>query len=134
MNYIIKSSKDACYSEMGLISPHLGIVFNVLSGYADKLGLPVVITCITKDVKGRKSETHSDGRAIDISLNGWNKKHQYDIIRLLNRLYGEGWGTKAVNSPNKPRVIIVHGEVPHFHMQVIKELSLGDLISLIEPS
>lgn len=100
------------------ISPWLYIVLGEFYVYAAKYGLPVIITSILDDDPNRKSETHEQGRAIDISDNGWTKLHIHRVVYHLNQKYGKLCGTAPEKRP--PVVAVYHnaGSGYHFHLQV----------------
>jgi len=108
-------------SDLMAVDLCLLIVFLSFCSYAHENNLPIVITSITDGANGRKSQTHPDGRAIDISTKSdkWTDFHIERIKYKLNELYGSIYGTMP-NIKIKPRVCIHHdtGSGAHFHLQV----------------
>ena len=87
--------------------------------YAAIEGLPVEITSVFEHVEERQSRTHEEGRAIDISIRGWNEVQIAEVTTLLNtRMVG----IAAISSSDgAPRAVVVHeiGALGrHFHLQV----------------
>lgn len=100
------------------LNPWLMVVFGEFCAYARYHGLPVVVTSIKDEAEGRKSETHEDGRAIDISSIGWSDFHIQRLSYHLNVKYSELIGTAP---RGKDPIVCLHhdsGSGYHFHLQV----------------
>ena len=96
------------------------IVLNMLAytaEYAFQHSLPCVITSMREDAPGRKTSTHKDGRAIDISVKGWNDYHIHTFIFNFQKKFK---GLGAYNKAGENRPIVYHkveGCALHFHLQ-----------------
>jgi hypothetical protein len=79
--------------------------------------LSCTITSLCEFAPGRKSNTHKEGRAIDISIKGWNDYHiQTFLFKFKEQFKGRG----AYNRAGENRPIVYHkvdGGAYHFHMQ-----------------
>lgn len=95
--------------------PNLYIILGYFMQYARFNKLPVKITSMFSDiVQGRQSTTHLSGRAVDLSINGWSEQHQKNVVMFVEGRVGM-YG--AIGKDAKRRCILVHGDVPHFHVQ-----------------
>lgn len=121
-NFTCKES--VCLDNLMEINPILGLIFYYFVGYAYNHDLPVVITSII-DNHPRKTRTHAEGRAIDISSKNWPNFHIQRILYKINSTYRD-YGTGPVN---KPKQAIIHhdaGSGFHFHIQVNRLARLED--------
>jgi len=109
------------------IRAHALLILAEFCIYANQHGLPIVITCMIddkpevpgdQDATGRRTKTHLEGRAIDVSANGWDDLHQERVAFHLNSRYGRLYGTAPVGS-NATKVVVCHdaGSGTHFHLQ-----------------
>lgn len=114
-------------NDLRAVSPWLLIIFGELCAYAHTYGLPVVITSIiddkpyldgVQDATGRKTGTHREGRALDISINMWPQLHIERVVYQLNKKYGDEWGTGPTPESAK-KVAVYHdaGSGYHIHLQ-----------------
>lgn len=94
--------------------------------------LPFKITAYRSDIStdislNRRSKTHLQGRAVDISTRHWKRKHVLKLCSYLNIKYQN---IAAISySDKKPRVCVYHranykGAKYHIHLQVKRSLKL----------
>lgn len=102
----------------------LGIHANVyillahLRYFAERYELPVEITSIRTCEVDRISTTHLEGRAVDVSVRGWDTKLVEEVVLEMNTIYAH---IAAISlSDGVPRSAVYHdaGNGPHFHLQV----------------
>lgn len=115
--------------DLAKIHPALLFVLGFIALYAKAFSLPVVVSSITDDAPNRKSKTHEDGRALDISLNGWGELHIHRLEFIVNQRFARELGTAPSGEPL--RVIKVHdaGTGNHIHAQVRVNAMLENLLS-----
>ena len=120
MNFYCK--EGVALTDIQKISPRLLVVLGDLIEQAERRGLPPLK--ITSMIRGENSKvksaskTHQTGRAIDISIMGWDVEEVDDIVTEFNQKYED---IAAIsNSDLKPRLMICHnvGYGPHIHIQV----------------
>jgi len=121
-NFTIKP--EVCLNDLMEINPILGIIFFYFIGYARNHNLPVKVTSII-DNHPRKTSTHIEGRAIDISARGWSDLHISRIVYKINSTYRD-YGTGPVNKIKQAIVFHDAGSGKHFHLQVNKLATLED--------
>jgi len=101
------------------IHPNLFYLLGCFVKYAYDRGLPVTITSIIRDkLSGSVSKTHEEGRAIDISCNGWSVDQCLAAEEYMNRNYPH---IAAISSKTfMPAACVYHnvGHGVHFHIQV----------------
>ena len=95
--------------------------------YCSKKNLPFVVTStvstIEEDQKiGRRSATHREGRAFDLSVKGWSTDEIDDFMFYFQRKYRE---FAAKNKKGEQVLIppINHGTAPHFHVQISRAIT-----------
>jgi len=119
--FSLKYDKDML--GLTLIHPVLLFVFADLNLYCMERSLPLVITRIIDErIDGVSvSDTHEEGRAIDVSLIGWTTDDIDEVIYRFNAKYAEAYGAYSY-SDSKPRLIVDprHGTAPHLHIQIRK--------------
>lgn len=114
--------KDDCSTkDFRLISPNLMILFASVLLFADKNGLPIVVTSIISDRIDviSQSQTHASGRAIDISTKGWSDAKVWELQQLLDKKHSDIAAISA--SDLKPRPSVHHNYLSqgkHLHLQV----------------
>jgi hypothetical protein len=82
--------------------------------------LPVIITSIIRPrIPGvSKSDTHAQGRAVDISVKGWSVDQCLEFQDYMNHNFGEQYGAISLTD-GKPRACVYHGGTAlHHHLQV----------------
>lgn len=106
---------------MYLIHPILFYIVADMNLWAYENGLPFQITRSVdrKITDVSTSTTHNEGRAVDISIQGWDTDMIDEFIFQFNSKYSEQYGAFS-RSDGKPRLIppIDHGTAPHFHVQI----------------
>ena len=107
--------------DLMLIHPILLWIFADINMWAYERALPVVITRVVDErIEGvSKTDIHKDGRAIDISLRGWQEPDIKEVVYIFNAKYSEMYGAFSL-SDNQPRLIpdVDHGTAPHLHIQI----------------
>ena len=85
-------------------------------------GLPFTITSTMSSLEedkriGRKSRTHREGRAFDLSVKGWSSEDIDEFIVHFCKKYEEH---SAISSQTlQPKLVVYHvGTAAHFHVQV----------------
>ena len=123
--YFTLKPNDTDINEIQNLSPAIVAVFSYLCLYADTYGLPVRITSIFERIPERVSSTHSTGRAIDISVDGWSDLHLERLKNKLNRDFKK-WGTSK--DGKNPKVMIIHdvGLGKHIHIQTRRGITYGE--------
>jgi hypothetical protein len=86
------------------------------------------VSTLREDNKlGRKSSTHREGRAFDVSVQGWSQMFIDEFCAEFNLKYGT---IGAVNSKGERRLIVDHkGTARHLHVQLDRSL----YVSLVLP-
>ncbi len=115
-NFICK--KNVNVNDFLYISTNLLLIFTHLCLYAEQNGLPVIVTSIMDSAEGRIFKTHSDGRAMDISIAQWPIRFVKRMQREFNRKF---LSIAAISmADKKPRAVVVHdaGTGSHLHIQV----------------
>jgi len=123
MPFKIKTSKHCRASELQELQSATVIVFGIFLQFANSRALPVVVTNINDKFTQSISNTHIEGRALDISSKNWSAKDVKDCL-LYMRTKVNYLGAISF-SDNKQRVIIHHkvkGGAEHFHLQVAREV------------
>ena len=108
--------------ELALIHPILLFVFSDFNFYCYERNLPVVVTrAVDHNIDGISvSNTHPEGRALDISVKGWLYSDILDAVKYFNRKYETFAAISA--SDGKSRLLVYHdvGLGAHLHMQIRK--------------
>lgn len=92
------------------------------SKWCDSRKVPFVITrCIDEMIPGvSKTNIHADGRAVDVSVKGWDADTIDDFIHDSNKEFSDKIGAISV-SDGKPRFCVYHcGVGYHLHLQTKK--------------
>jgi len=106
--------------QLAIIHPILLFIFSDFNFYCYERNLPVVITrAVEHNIEGVSvSDTHPQGRAIDLSVKGWS----YDDIQTAIKYFNEKFEQYAAISARdgKPRLMIYHdvGLGTHIHLQI----------------
>jgi hypothetical protein len=120
MKKYFECKHGVCLDDIQMIHPNLFIMLSTVLSYSAKHDLPVVITSLINDRDGvvSKSSTHSTGRAVDLSIRGWNDHHLNDLELLINTKHSDIGAISA--STLKPRPILIHNVSygAHMHLQV----------------
>ena len=103
------------------LQPTLILIVGKMIQWCDKRGLPFVVTSAVRDFEpGQVSQTHPEGRAVDISVHGWNAddidtfEKEWDFCELAKK-YG---AVKADGTVNMVYFHTVKGGAPHIHIQI----------------
>ena len=112
--------------ELRMLNPKLLLVFSALNFWCENKKIPLVVTSAIRTeaenkTVGAKSRTHVEGRAIDISVKGWESE---DIERAMEFLKDEyyHWGAVSADSGKRNLVIFHNGTAPHLHIQIARNL------------
>jgi len=102
------------------MTPWALILFSNFVLYCEQRGLPVKITSIKNDGANikRVSKSHSQGRALDISVVGWTETQIKKAVSYFNNRFKH---IGAISfSDGQSRAIVYHdsGYGAHFHLQV----------------
>lgn len=104
-------------NELQFIKPNLMLVLGHFCQFAVDRNLPVTITNILGDFGS--SKTHSQGRAIDISVIGWDMNQIAECLCYVRSNVGHLGAVSA--ETGLPNVILYHkfGDGAfHYHLQV----------------
>lgn len=116
MRVIFKDREDMKHLER--IHPNLWYLLGCFVKYASDRNLPVIITSIIRPRLAMSvSDTHAQGRAIDISCRGWPIDQCLEAVDFFkDRYYDIG----AISKETKePAPLVYHkGNEWHFHLQV----------------
>ena len=118
---IFDRKEDIDLEDLKELQPATFVLFTHAVLFCQEHNLALKITSLKSDRKNVQSvsTTHSTGRAIDISVNGWPKTLIHKFVFDTNRMYRE---IAAIShSDGKPRAAIYHnykGQGEHIHLQV----------------
>jgi hypothetical protein len=100
------------------MSPKLFIVWGYFTLFATERDLPIEVTNIKEKFNVSVSNTHPEGRAIDVSVRDWSILEIGELKGYLEAKVGH-LGAISLRT-NKPRVVVYHdaGLGSHFHLQV----------------
>lgn len=117
-SFRFKEEKDMI--QLSIIHPILLFIFADFNFYCYERDLPVVITrAVAHEIDGvSTSKTHSEGRAIDLSVKGWSPDDIHRMIYYFNAKYKD---MAAISSSDGiPRLFIYHNVNlgHHLHFQV----------------
>jgi hypothetical protein len=122
--------KGVNINDLQHICPALHILLTRTILYSQEYKLPCVITSLIGDRDNIKtsSKTHAEGRAFDISVNGWTDQHVHRFCFIICRDYED---IGAISSEDmKPRAAIYHdsGYGAHIHLQVRPDAKVSKFI------
>jgi len=109
---------DVDIEDLMFLQPATLYLLGAFVVYANNLGLPVNITSICEDVQGRKTRTHCEGRAFDVSVRGWNLLDIQNAVAYFNKNFKDIGAISS--SDHKARALVYHkipGGIAHFHAQ-----------------
>jgi len=115
-------SEGIAITDLQRVSPRLIVVLGDLIENLHRRGMPPLkMTSIIRDKNSKiksASRTHQEGRAIDISIMGWDVEEADDIVHDFNSKYEDIAAISA--SDGVPRLMLLHnsGYGPHIHIQV----------------
>ena len=114
--FTIKSPNRA--EDMTFLTPKMLLVWSHFTLFAHSRDLPIKVTNILQKFSVSKSNTHPEGRAIDVSVKNWKPEDISNCLDYLNEKVGK-YGAISKASGMK-RVVYFHdaGLGPHFHLQV----------------
>lgn len=112
--------EEKCLNDLMFIHP---ILLNVLTDFiiwSHTRNLPVVLTrIIDEKIPGiSTSNTHAEGRAIDISIKGWDVDSIDQCRHYFNKKYQD---VAAIGEQSKRPILIPyieHGTASHIHIQI----------------
>jgi hypothetical protein len=119
MNWKIKGPNKA--EDFQMLTGKLMTVFGFFLMFAENRDLPVKVTNTLTKFPESKSNTHPEGRALDISVMGWSVQDIEDCIKHMN-LVAKDYGAIS-SATHEPNVIVYHdvGLGAHFHLQVRRD-------------
>ena len=92
MNEIfLKVNQDVLVSELQQVRPDMLLVLAYFSMFCWKNRLQCVVTSVFEEVVERASDTHKEGRGVDVSVRGFGPKDISDCIDYLNENVGHLW-------------------------------------------
>jgi hypothetical protein len=111
---------DVSVEDMLIMKPSLIIVWGFLSKFCLDNNLPCRITNIKTKFPESISDTHPQGRAIDVSVKDWSILHVQDCLEYLRRNVGH---LGAIVGRGDRKVALHHdiGRGAHLHIQVAPE-------------
>jgi len=104
--------------DLAMLTPKMLIVLGYASLFAQKNKLDFVITNIKHKFEASKSNTHPEGRAIDVSVNGWSTEDADNLSLFLEQNCGE---LGAISASTGTRRLVVRHDIglgDHIHLQV----------------
>jgi hypothetical protein len=128
---MIDVKSDIDISDLLELSPELYFLFAYAYSYCKKYKLNFKITSLISDRGNTKSvsKTHEQGRAFDISVQGWNDVHIHRLVYLVNTKFKD---IAAISAKDlQPRAAIFHnykGQGDHIHFQVRPNADLSLLL------
>lgn len=100
------------------IHPNLFFLLGCFYKYAYDKNLPVVITSVIRDrLPMSVSDTHGQGRAIDISVNGWPIDECLRVVEYFRDNYSYLGAISKTSGEGNPLVHHDVGYGRHFHLQ-----------------
>lgn len=106
--------------ELQYVSPWIIVIIADIILWALAKKLPVRLTSLLRDHNDgiSESETHQQGRAVDLGVIGWTKKDIDDCANYINEKYKLVGATSS--KTGKPNTCYYHnnGNGWHFHIQV----------------
>lgn len=131
----IKFKHERLKDEISRLQPACLILLSGASAYCASYDLPFIITSILeeKDVK-RVSTTHEDGRAFDISVQGWSADNIVNFVKFMNHNFKS---IAAISSQTGNRVAVLYhdsGYGVHVHCQTKLGLSNLEALKIYEIS
>ena len=121
MNEIfLKVNQDVLITELQQIRPDMLLVLAHFSFFCWKNNLPCVVTSVFEEVFGRTSDTHKEGRAVDVSVKGFGPQDIRNCIDYLNKNVGH---LGAYSSSDNQQMVAVYHNVGfgnHIHLQVAR--------------
>jgi hypothetical protein len=105
------------------LAPVLLVIAHTMSVWAVEKGLDFKVTetmttaAVDKAI-GRVSSSHRQGRAIDVSVIGWNSNEIVEFVDEFSTLYKDFAAISG--STLKPTLVVFHdiGLGAHFHIQI----------------
>lgn len=121
--FIFKNGGDM--EMIALIHPYLLIAFADLSYYASKKNMPSII--VTRVIDERLpesiSDTHMEGRAIDVSVSNLVPQQYIDLVDYCNmRSKYRMWGAVGINSGKRMLCVLHASPINHLHLQIGKDI------------
>lgn len=108
---------NAEIGELQDMTPAALTLLGAVTLYGAQNDIKITITCITKDVKCRTTNSHKEGRAFDIRskhIKYWKIKK---MVREINKKYADSIGAFSLRD-GKARAAVYHGGTAmHFHFQ-----------------
>ena len=120
---MIEFKNDKARETYPELKEHLKDAIYWCSQWCEARKLPFMITrCIDEMIPGvSKTNIHTDGRAVDVSVKDWAADEIDDFIHDANAQFAESIGAISITD-GKPRFCVYHnaGAGWHMHLQVRK--------------
>lgn len=118
-----KFKEGVAKHELSKLHHNMLYLLYIVSKYAEEHRLNIEITSLIGDRDGIKpsSTTHSEGRAVDISVRGWDLSEIEQFVKYLNSGQPFTHQVAAISASDfQPRAAIYHdaGYGAHIHLQV----------------
>mgnify|MGYP001544225043 CR=1 FL=1 len=113
--------------ELLLIHPVLLGALSQVFLWCHEYEVPCVITSMVRTPSenvavGAVSQTHTTGRAVDLSVRGWSADQVESFVNWANMFFQD---IAAVNRRGEPRFAVYHvGTAPHLHLQIHRKYEL----------
>lgn len=122
---IFKHKKDI--ERVLYLHPIALIILFDMHSYCLKRSLPFVVTATVTTQEedeqlNRQSSTHREGRAFDLSIQGWTTDEIDDFMLHFQKKYDE-FAAKKINGEKVLIPPINHGTAPHFHVQISRAIT-----------
>ena len=116
----LKIKQDVLITELQQVRPDMLVVLAYFSLFCWENNLEGVGTSVFEEITDRATKTHTEGRAVDVSVKGFGPRDITNCIEYLNENVGH-LGAYSL-SDGKQRVAVYHnvGLGPHIHLQVTR--------------
>lgn len=126
MKQYFEIKSDVVLEDIMFLHPALLIMLSHALMFCSQYDIKCKVTSIIADRDDVRpsSKTHSDGRAVDISVKGWSKFHIKEFINYMEENFSDIAAISA--SDKKPRPAVYHnvGWGDHIHLQVRPKINL----------
>lgn len=121
----IKFKDDTSKDTMMLLHPVLlSIFFGYMVPWLEERGVDIFVTsAIRGRLSSSVSNTHEEGRAIDIRCKDWSDTMRRQFATKFNHFFAAKYGAIGYKT-GLPKLVVVHGtgDNIHCHLQVRKNL------------
>ena len=116
----LKREPGAELEDMLIMKGSLQIMLGFLNTFCEMNKVPCLLTNISHKFPVSKSNTHPEGRAIDVSVKGWSILQVRDCVEYLDAK-ADILGIGAYSLADGKRRVVVHHDAglgAHLHIQV----------------